>query len=137
MMSTEKVLYSPWPTVSSLTLSTWPAPTENSSDSSTLSLNNQIVQKKKQWKKNFVPTFTSSSEASPTFQTFDNFSFDNIGNSGKDVSLGSIDQLAAKLLHLSDQDEGGQDGRPSSTPSPNSDNSETNLNIPTSSSNPR
>lgn len=139
MLSTEKSLYSPWPTVSSLSLSTWPAPTENSSDSSTLSMNNQIVQTKKQWKKNFVSNFTSSSEASPTFQTFDNFSFDNVGSGGKDVNIGSIDELAAKLLHLSEQDhdEGVQDGRPGTTPSPHSSNSEININIPTSSSNPR
>ena len=138
MLSTEKSLYSPWPTVSSLSLSTWPAPNENSSDSSSLSINNQIVQTKKQWKKNFVPNFTSSSEASPTFQTFDNFSFDNVGSDSK-VKVGSIDELAAKLLHLSeqDQDEIVQEGRPGTTPSPHSSNSEININVPTSSSNPR
>ena len=147
MLSTEKSLFSPWPTVSSLSLSTWPAPESNSDSSTSMSINNQIVQTKKQWKKNFVPNFTSSSEASPTFQSFDNFTFDE----SKDVQINSIDQIAAQLLNLSDQVPDLQDHvevrrsevsgaevrRPVNTPSPNTTD-ESDINLPvTSSSNPR
>ena len=147
MLSTEKSLFSPWPTVSSLSLSTWPAPESNSDSSTSMSINNQIVQTKKQWKKNFVPNFTSSSEASPTFQSFENFTFDE----SKDVQINSIDQIAAQLLNLSDQVPDLQDHvevrrsevsgaevrRPVNTPSPNTTD-ESDINLPvTSSSNPR
>merc|ERR1712126_535533 len=109
MLSTEKSLFSPWPAVSSLSLSAWPTPAggDNSDKPRGQALNNQINQAntKKPWKSNFAPNFTSSTDVSPTYnskiQNTSNFSFENV--TCRDLQIDNIDQLAAKLLNLSDE----------------------------------
>ena len=148
MLSTEKSLFSPWPAVSSLSLSAWPTPAggDSSDKDRGQALNNQINQanSKKPWKSNFAPNFTSSTDVSPTYnskiQNISNFSFENV-TSSRDLQIDNIDQLAAKLLNISD--EAGElisapssdVVRPITTPSPNTTESDINLPIPASSSN--
>jgi len=152
MLSTEKSLFSPWPAVSSLSLSAWPTPAggDNSDKHRGQALNNQINQAntKKPWKSNFAPNFTSSTDVSPTYnskiQNTSNFSFENV--TCRDLQIDNIDQLAAKLLNLSDEptvevvaapSSASDVVRPISTPSPNTTESDIHLPIPASSSNAR
>ena len=154
MLSTEKSLFSPWPAVSSLSMSAWPTPAEEDICDSDRGhgLNNQINQAnaKKPWKSNFAPNFTSSTDVSPTYnskiQNINSFTFENVTSStSRDLQIDNIDQLAAKLLNISDEPElvaaapasGSDVVRPITTPSPNTTESDINLIIPASSSNPR
>ena len=57
------------------------------------------------WKEKFAPNFTSSSEVSPSLigdMDVNSFQFD--GDCSKDLKIDNIDQLAAKLLTLSEQE---------------------------------
>ena len=58
------------------------------------------------WKEKFAPNFASSSEVSPSLigdiEGNNSFQFD--GNCSKDLKIDNIDQLAAKLLTLSEQE---------------------------------
>ena len=149
MLSTEKSLVSPCPTVSSLSLSTWPAPapSKETVKSQPHLHHDAVVEPKPQWRDNFDLNFsaaaTSSSDASPTFlsalDTVDSFSFDKMMN-GSSVHMDSIDKLAAKLLNLSESDTQKADvksGPNTATASLNTSKSDININIPASSSNPR
>lgn len=141
MLSTEKSLVSPWPTLSSLSLSTWPTPAPgiNSDETST--------DKKKSWTENFNPNFTSSKDVSPSLLNFDkinSFTYDDlVSGSPCDLQIDSIDSLAAKLLSLSAGGEAQEEEavtekeRPVTTPSPSNSESEININLPASSSNSR
>ena len=151
MLSTEKSLFSPWPAVSSLSLSTWPEPGADLENSENYK-NNKIIGQRK-WQENFGPSFTSSSEPSPTYVSDvknknNNFTF------GNDLNLDNIDQLAAKLLNISDDpdtevrpgsglghashvSETGHVSTTRGTCSPVTTESDIHLNLPQSSSNPR
>ena len=148
MLSTEKSLFSPWPAVSSLSLSTWPEP-DADLEKSVNYKNNKIIGQRK-WQENFAPSFTSSSEPSPTFVSDvknknNNFTF------GNDLNIDNIDQLAAKLLNISDDpdtearpgsglghvSEGGHVSNTGVSSSPDTTESDIHLNLPQSSSNPR
>ena len=58
------------------------------------------------WKEKFAPNFTSSSEVSPSLigdiEGYNSFQFE--GDCSKDLKIDNIDQLAAKLLTLSEQE---------------------------------
>ena len=119
-----------WPAVSSLSMSAWPIP--NPKNDSNLKNNLQSLSNPK-WKEKFAPNFTSSSEVSPSLlgdmEDIQSFQFE--GDCAKDLKINSIDQLAAKLLTLSDhsqspeEEEEEEDG---------SLESEININLPHSSS---
>ena len=140
MLSSEKSLVSPWPTLSSLSLSTWPTPAPG------VSSDEALTSKKKSWNEN--TNITTSKDVSPSFLTFgdlNSFSFDDLGScSPCDLKLDNIDSLAAKLLSLSAAGESQevQQGeaemkRPVTTPSPSTSESEININVAASSSNSR
>jgi len=140
MLSSEKSLVSPWPTLSSLSLSTWPTPAPG------VSSDEALTSKKKSWNEN--TNITTSKDVSPSFLTFgdlNSFSFDDLGScSPCDLKLDNIDSLAAKLLSLSAAGEGqelqqeeAEMKRPVTTPSPSTSESEININVAASSSNSR
>ena len=141
MLSTEKSLVSPWPTLSSLSLSTWPTPAPgNSSD-------DPATNRKKSWTENCDSNIASSKDVSPSFLSLENinsFSFEDLGSGPPcDLKIDGIDSLAAKLLSLSAADEGqgreeaAENKRHVATPSPGSSESEININVAASSSNSR
>lgn len=110
MMSSEKTpAYSPWPNISTLSLSTWPAPSSiQNSNSSTNSW-------KYDSKDTYSPRFTSSSEPSPTIDNQKSFAFESAPISPS-WNMDSLDQLAAKLLTISEEDSLVEPIIPTSTP---------------------
>ena len=142
MLSAEKSLVSPWPTLSSLSLSTWPTPAPgNSSD-------DPANNRKKSWTENCDSNIASSKDVSPSFlsslENINSFSFEDLGSCPPcDLKIDGIDSLAAKLLSLSAADEGqgreeaAENKRHVATPSPGSSESEINIKVAASSSNSR
>ena len=136
MLSTEKSLVSPWPTLSSLSLSTWPTSDDPASN------------RKKSWTENCDSNIASSKDVSPSFlsslENINSFSFEDLGSGPPcDLKIDGIDSLAAKLLSLSAADEGqgreeaAENKRHVATPSPGSSESEININVAATSSNSR
>eukprot|EP00092_Neocalanus_flemingeri_P018824 GFUD01020382.1.p1 GENE.GFUD01020382.1~~GFUD01020382.1.p1 ORF type:complete len:325 (+),score=72.93 GFUD01020382.1:210-1184(+) len=101
MMSSEKTsAFSPWPNISSLSLSTWPAPVSNTTSSRSNSW-------KYDSKDTYSPRFSSnssSSEPSPTLDTKNSFAFETAPLSPTAWNMDSLDLLAAKLLTISEED---------------------------------
>ena len=123
MISPEQTNFSPWPAVSSLAMSAWPIPKGEPN------LKQNPFSNPK-WKEKFAPNFSSSSEVSPSLigdiEGSNSFPFD--GDCSKDLKIDNIDQLAAKLLTLSEQE-------PFTERSPSqSSESEININLARSSS---
>ena len=126
MMSPENTNFSPWPAVSSLSMSAWPIPkNETNLKNSQKSFTNP------KWKEKFAPNFTSSSEVSPSLlgELEGSPSFQFEGDCSKDLKIDNLDQLAAKLLTLSDHSQG-----PEEEEEDGSSESEININLPHSSS---
>ena len=87
------------------------------------------------WKEKFAPNFISSSEVSPSLigdiEGINSFQFD--GDCSKDLKIDNIDQLAAKLLTLSEQENFTERSSHSQSPDVFSE-SEININLGRSSS---
>ena len=128
MISPDQTNFSPWPAVSSLSMSAWPIPKGEPN------LKQNPFSNPK-WKEKFAPNFTSSSEVSPSLigdiEGNNSFQFD--GDCSKDLKIDNIDQLAAKLLTLSEQENFPERSSHSQSPDVFSE-SEININLARSSS---
>jgi len=95
MFNERSSAFSPWPNISNLALSTWPTPTNRPNN-----LHNSWTYKVKE---DSSTRITSSSEPSPTLDVKNTFRFESAPLSPS-WNMDNLDQLAAKLLKISDNE---------------------------------
>jgi len=131
MFNDRNSAFSSWPYISNLSMSTWPAPSTNLSSQTNPSW-------KYETEETSSPRLSSSSEPSPT-DAMNSFPFEEVPANVFPGSwnMSSLDQLAAKLLTISEENIPVDPIIPTSTPrlSPVTVQEELNIQIP--SSNPR